>query len=404
MKTNFVTKLRQNVKMGGGGDLGRELSLQAFANRRRFFSAFTLVELLVVIAIIGVLIALLLPAVQAAREAARRSTCLNQLRQVALAAHNYHSTWKSFPAGATMPVRNDWSALAQSLPFIEQTALADALKLAMNTYGAGDGRYDEAAAFANAIPEIQSAVRTNVPVFLCPSDSRWRDKTPQMRGMTNYVMSTGDNSVRWDNTFTRGPFGCRMYHGIEEVIDGTSNTILYSERAIFPGNGEKTIRGGVIYDSNIVGGNAWNVMVAGPFNAQLCVDSRSDSKFYKDSVNMTADWAGRAYFVGLPGWTFTNMILPPNSPSCVSERATPAAAGETADFGDPGIYPPTSYHSGGVNIAYCDGSAGFISDTVNSLSAGQTLSSVKAVQVGNSPFGVWGALGSMDGKESVAKP
>ncbi|MDR1963153.1 MAG: DUF1559 domain-containing protein [Planctomycetaceae bacterium] len=363
-----------------------------------------MVELLVVIAIIGVLIALLLPAVQAAREAARRSTCLNNLKQVVLATHNYHSTWKSFPAGASPAPRQDWSPLAKSLPFIEQSALADTLLEAMANYGASDGRYNEAAAFSTATEAIKSAVRTNISTFLCPSDPRWREKTPEQRGMTNYTMSCGDNGILYSNYFTRGVYGQRHYHGIEEILDGTSNTIMYAERCIFPADNAKLIKGGVIYDSAIIGGNAWDVMINGTFNPQLCLDSRKNSTEYKDSVNMTADWSGRAFIVGLPGWTFCNMILPPNSPSCVSERATPAVAGETSDFGDPGIFPPTSYHAGGVGVAYADGSIGFVSDSINSLSAGQTWSTVKAVKVGNSPFGVWGALGSIEGKESVSKP
>ncbi|MGL4594113.1 MAG: DUF1559 domain-containing protein [Thermoguttaceae bacterium] len=125
MKTNFIAKLLQNVKMGGGGNLGHELRSRAFANRRRFFAAFTLVELLVVIAIIGVLIALLLPAVQAAREAARRMQCSNHLKQLGLAVHTFSDANQALPPahlGYAKP-----SLFILLFPFIEQQAQYDKL-------------------------------------------------------------------------------------------------------------------------------------------------------------------------------------------------------------------------------------------------------------------------------------
>src|SRR5947208_3663656 len=142
---------------------------------RRFHRGFTLIELLVVIAIIGVLIALLLPAVQAAREAARRAQCTNNLKQIGIALHNYHSAVGGFPVGflypsrpvppTTSPLQYRWSALAQMAPYLEQSNLFNALNfdypLAYKPAGGG--------AFWPFYPQNGTAMGTRVATFLCPS-------------------------------------------------------------------------------------------------------------------------------------------------------------------------------------------------------------------------------------------
>src|SRR5262245_27818195 len=138
------------------------------STRRR--SGFTLIELLVVIAIIAVLIALRLPAVQAAREAARRSQCVNNLKQIGLAMHNYHSTTNSFPQGASKNPKNgpgdsdliwsSWSAQALMLPYLEQQALYSAANFSWGINPFGDPCY-----------QINSTVsNTILNSFMCPSD------------------------------------------------------------------------------------------------------------------------------------------------------------------------------------------------------------------------------------------
>ena len=154
---------------------------------RRFHSSrtgFTLVELLVVIAIIGILIALLLPAVQAAREAARRSQCTNNLKQIGLALQNYHDTFKTFPPVSIFGQAGPYPQRAYHhtwctaiLPFMEQQPLYDSVDLRLPAWGASK----------------QAIVGTVVPAFLCPSDLELGMDPSQTHGIaiTNYVASEG---------------------------------------------------------------------------------------------------------------------------------------------------------------------------------------------------------------------
>jgi len=155
--------------------------------RSRFWKhrvGFTLVELLVVIAIIGILVALLLPAVQAAREAARRTQCTNNLKQLGLALHNYHDTYKSFPARGVFGAANTGPPMRAYhhtwieaiLPFIEQQPLYDSVNHNAPVWG-------------------QPIVGTAVPAILCPSDSTAPDSPAQSKNIawTNYAVPTA-----WD--------------------------------------------------------------------------------------------------------------------------------------------------------------------------------------------------------------
>jgi len=213
--------------------------------------AFTLVELLVVIAIIGILIALLLPAVQAAREAARRSQCINNLKQLGLALHNYHDVHKQFPPN--IPIQSStgylWDAgihrkgttLVKLLPFVEQTSLYQQL----------DFRTDVVAQIVNLGYGVGDNTR-DIPVFRCPSDNL------RQKGHTNYAPSIGfapmpsqgnsctayqppniidyfrsglaghgntDSDRETSGVFSRGVFAARM----QDVTDGTSNVIAMGE-------------------------------------------------------------------------------------------------------------------------------------------------------------------------------
>jgi len=210
--------------------------------RRR---AFTLVELLVVIAIIGILVALLLPAVQAAREAARRMSCRNNLKQVVLAMHNYHDTFQTLPPGAIpsnrFPTdRSSWSWHVLLMPLIEQGPAHDVLQ----------PNQPQSLLQALADPVKVSIITSPIPSFICPSDTGNHlnaDRNLDPTGLnvtvskTNYVACMGvDNSSPAD-----GLFYFRSNHQFRDVLDGLSNTFAVGERATLPIKGNSKPGAGI---------------------------------------------------------------------------------------------------------------------------------------------------------------
>ena len=189
-------------------------------------SAFSLVELLVVLAIIGILIGLLLPAVQAARAAARRMSCQNNLKQVALGVHNYESAMKQLPAAWTKPaVSGDgWSAQARILPYIEAISLASAINFA-DGYGNATITVDE-----QAIP----VASYRVPTYLCPSETNDQQRLGSA-GPQHYPLNYAFNAGPWfvhdanngdvgDGIFTAGRF-----LRFRDCLDGLSSTLAFAE-------------------------------------------------------------------------------------------------------------------------------------------------------------------------------
>lgn len=195
--------------------------------RNNLRTAFTLVELLVVIAVIGILVGLLLPAVQAAREAARRMQCSNNLRQLGLALHNYESTYKVFPMGSDS---TGFSAQARLLPFMEQTNLHNMIDYRVRPYlGSGP------ATFPN--PAVASIFPMVVPTFLCPSDPAPTVMSATLSSVTynfagiNYMISNGSGSgTNYDDrVVTDGILHINSRVRIADITDGTSNTVIASE-------------------------------------------------------------------------------------------------------------------------------------------------------------------------------
>ena len=202
---------------------------------------FTLVELLVVIAIIGILIGMLLPAVQMVREAARRTSCANNIRQVALAAHNYQSGVMEFPAGSLYPVvasdgvtplssassRNGWSFHAQILPYLEQSNLSSTINYKM-------GYKDHPPVdIGGSVAQIS---RFRIPTYLCPSeinDKRRGEGTAE----ENYPLNYGVNNGIWfvhnpqNRSWGNGAFGPDNHFDMNHFLscDGTSNTLMLAE-------------------------------------------------------------------------------------------------------------------------------------------------------------------------------
>lgn len=215
---------------------------------KRHRSAFTLVELLVVIAIIGMLVALLLPAVQAAREAARRMQCGNRLKQLGLALHTYHDTFRTFPTGyfwvRPQPNTESWAWSSLVLPFIEQENLHSQL-------GVNQRSLRNALASGAAFAPL---MQTKLPAFMCPSDTGYSPgglihnnrnfnggngaaaggfTQPVLVGVSNYMGNAGHRSVAQNangNGRNTGIFFADESVSIAEILDGTSNTILLGER------------------------------------------------------------------------------------------------------------------------------------------------------------------------------
>jgi prepilin-type N-terminal cleavage/methylation domain-containing protein/prepilin-type processing-associated H-X9-DG protein len=372
-------------------------------------TAFTLVELLVVIAIIGILIALLLPAVQAAREAARRMQCVNNLKQLSLALHTYHDATKGFPAamgyspaGAAFPLKDELDEYSlfgphvALLSYIEQGSVFERFTAACQEYKANPP------GFALGAPGSDWK-NARISAFSCPSGSTRTNGLSDISGIgqissNSYVFSMGDyaggTNIGSTNT-NRGAFGGhKKFRSMGSFSDGTSNTVVFSESIPGDQNGNR-VKGNISYFNS---GNPLNAMTP-----QQCLGTSSDKKV----LNQNQYYArGEVWFLGIPQFNAFLTVLPPNSPSCANSQRS---QGNYELEYDAGIYSASSNHTGGVNIGLGDGSVTFTSDTISSTTQGDlgtdtrknSFSLASTSPSGHSPFGTWGALGSINGNESV---
>ena len=324
--------------------------MRCFASRR----GFTLIELLVVIAIIAVLIALLLPAVQQAREAARRSSCVNNLKQLGLAAQNHHDVRGRFPYGFQIkhysPDIPDahfrWSALAELTPFLEQSVLYNQLDLEVPLVrGPGDGY--------TPFPQNAPWIATLIPLFLCPSDRA--AKVTEDRGPTNYVACAGDGSNHGSAEDANGICFINSKIGFRDITDGSSNTILFSESTLGTGETPPTARPIDVTTTFVTLGSG------GAFSEAVC-----------DAASTFSTQRGRIWADGNMSNGLFNAYLPPNSktPDCVRHNS-------------PGYRTARSRHTGGVNANLADGSVRFISESID--------------------LAVWHALATRNGGEVIGE-
>jgi len=357
---------------------------------------FTLIEILVVIAIIGILIMLLLPAVQKAREAAIRTQCQNKLKQLGIALHNYHDTYKCFPFGRggtmgpsrVLTNRETMCGLVGLLPYVEEGPLYDAIS---SRYENRDGfvfapwgSHPDSNTFAS--DPYYPLWDGHIDAFVCPSDGAGDKgkKDADDFGRVSYVFSRGDTIMRNDLTpQPRGVFGFMVNTSFSDIQDGTSNTIMMSERLIATNDNYTRVRTGIARNRGAIGGSGIGDELRGdPSRCAICKGMYGELLY--DIVPRPL--SGGRWCDGRPAFTAFTTVLPPNGPSCISDL----------DWWYWGIFTPSSNHPGGVNGLMADASVQFFSDTINT----GDLTLPEAVS-GPSPYGVWGALGSRSGAEMI---
>jgi len=342
--------------------------------RVRSTRAFTLIELLVVIAIIAVLIALLLPAVQAAREAARRAQCTNNLKQMALAVHNYIQSNGSFPElfenfgtapngpsepGGPWPL--GWGT--DILPFIEQSGAYNASNFSFGAFG---------------VANITTVSSLKISTYTCPSETirvgPWIASTyinyhANIGGpacLSSWTgpfvpFTTDPNSMPgYTNAVTNGNVGPVDF---ASMTDGTSNTAMFSEALIglngfvvvYPGNLPNALR--VSYPTSFT--SNWDT--GGVVQAQGFVQTCNSTPGTTQPTNPT-QWAGACWNGSHAGTLHFNAYNHWNTPNTLSCVASNSWGGAPGGFND--LLSASSNHPGGVNVAFCDGSVKFLKNSV----------------------------------------
>ena len=327
---------------------------------RRNRRGFTLIELLVVIAIIAVLIALLLPAVQAAREAARRSQCVNNLKQLGLALHNYHSTHDVFPLGSARARFNatdgdpatwgNWGASALLLPYMEQTAIFNSINF---NFTADNGQ----AAAINS-----TGFNTRIASMLCPSDGAAGqtliNSYSASMGTTIYNNGTEDNIA--NASATNGPFAEYASKGLRDITDGSSGTIAYGEALV----GGQTAGQPTKWRNNIAGAPGITYLLSAASNptaVQTYLNGCTTT--WKSTPSLIGNGRGKRWGWGSPGQSLFNTVVPPNSNdypwSSCRDNCDGGCNADRASFAN-----ATSNHPGGANFTMGDGSVRFIKATI----------------------------------------
>jgi prepilin-type processing-associated H-X9-DG protein len=336
----------------------------------------------VVIAIIGVLIALLLPAVQAAREAARRMSCANNLKQFGLALHNYHASFDCFPgigtgghgqAGASSLSNSMFSVQSRLLPYMEQSHLQGSIDYSLPLL-LSDGSHGTGNTFGYHVREVVSKL---LPIMTCPSDQirkalpmgKWVyidaahsdvEEAPTAPG--NYVLNFGSDIFRISATTewngekkleTNGLFYYNSCLGINAITDGTSNTMAMSEASssdgqTYPKMPLEEVQSNKLY-RHLVGTN----LTLTSSGTTLVADHIALASNYGTTDQSWSSYRCTSWILGIPYNCVYGAFLPPNSKV------------PSTNWMNHGFYGAYSYHPGGVNVVLADGSVRFISDTIN---------------------------------------
>jgi type II secretory pathway pseudopilin PulG len=336
----------------------------------------------VVIAIIGILIALLLPAVQAAREAARRTECMNNLRQIGLGLENFHSAMKRYPYGkgksfskaggdqVDAPVYARWSVHSQILGYMEEQVLAAAINFRFppETPGMG-GAIPFMAPYQNPNGENHDACRALIPTFLCPSDVRPVD--PAWPGVTNYAGNQGGwlcdrgdaEPLPTDINPTEKQSGVLYYLSkvrTGQITDGMSKTALFSERIRGRGEPDPLVDMFVIPPQTTLNDT---------FNTCMGINRAT-------ATPLTYRW-GWSWVMGENCCTLYNHVSPPNTPCCGGTGFSGTMTNMAMQV------PPSSNHPGGAYLMMCDISVHFVSDDID--------------------LAIWRAIGTRAGNEAVGQ-
>jgi prepilin-type N-terminal cleavage/methylation domain-containing protein/prepilin-type processing-associated H-X9-DG protein len=373
---------------------------------KRLRRGFTLIELLVVIAIIAVLIALLLPAVQSAREAARRAQCTNNLKQIGLALHNYHTSMDTFPMAVSKnplwgPGDTDsqwgygrwvgWSAQALLLGYMEQNPLYNAANFALGPGASGGmiGSYPNSTIY-----------NTVINSFLCPSDPN-----ADFDRSNSYFASIGSTTYE-SPIHTSGMFAVWTCYGLRDCTDGSSNTIAFAEsltgqdNAGFGLGSQQNTSGGTQYRGNMTTtatdpgtggqgaddpsgwyGKAAQFLYASANTAAVIQGLQNCAQGWNSPTPTYSSMRGFTWADANGGWTYCNIIQTPNRDSIL-----PGGGCRFGSGGD-GIdssfsYAVSSNHPGGANVLMADGSVHFVKDSVSRLT--------------------WWALGTRNGGEIIS--
>jgi prepilin-type N-terminal cleavage/methylation domain-containing protein/prepilin-type processing-associated H-X9-DG protein len=326
--------------------------------RRR---GFTLIELLVVIAIIAVLIALLLPAVQAAREAARRMQCVNNMKQLGLALHNYHNQVGSFPMGASLGLfsattfiaKQNWGYLAPILPQLGESPLYNTINFSIGVQLSGF-----------PFTYNSTAIVTQVKEFLCPSDPNagggynYSNNYYGSVGTTTNLTNAGASAITLAAYDTTGIFAFQRCNGIQSILDGTSNTVAVSESTV--GNASQTVGAknvGLVSVPSFPAG-ALLLDASTDYNSTILGLQACDAA-WKAGSGIDAR-RGEQWALGGMCFTLFNTVAAPNS---INDTWTYCSSISTASFTN--YSEADSFHPGGVNVLMADGSVRFIKNSIN---------------------------------------